>query len=62
MQVLFGPGSQVGMMVKDWPMVSHIGMGKASDCRTILQVVREISVDIRALKGIGCVLKKLCSE
>ena len=38
-------------------MVLHIGMGKASACRMILEVVCEMNMDIQALKGIDGILK-----
>ena len=46
-------------MVEDWSMALHIGMGNASDCRVILEIVREMNVDMQALKGIVGILKAL---
>ncbi len=39
-----------------WSMVLLIGMGKASACRMILNVVCNMNVDIKALKGIDGIL------
>ena len=46
-------------MVEDWPMVLHIGMGKASECRMILEVACELNMAIQALNGIDGILKAL---
>jgi hypothetical protein len=46
-------------MAEDWYMVWHIGMGKASACRMILEVVCEMNVVMQVLKGIVGILKAL---
>ena len=40
-------------------MVLHIGMGKANDCRMILEAVCEMNMDIQALTGIAGFLEAL---
>ena len=48
-------------MVEDWRMALHIGMGKASACRMILEVVCEMSMCIQAPNGIvGMLRTKAC--
>ena len=59
LQVLFSLGSQVGAMVKDSSVVLHIGMGKASACRMMLEVVCKMNMDIQAVKGLDGILKAL---
>ena len=40
-------------------MVLHIGMGKASACRMILEAVCELNLDMESIKVIGPILKAL---
>ena len=59
LQVLFGPRSQVGATVEDWSMILHIGMGKASAARMILEAVSEMNLDMETLRSIANILKAL---
>ena len=59
LQVLFGPGSQVGAPVQDWSMVLSIGMGKSSAARMILEAVSMMNLDHEALKTIAPKIKAL---
>lgn len=56
LQVLFGPGSQVGAPVPDWSLVHSIGMGKSSAARMILEAVSSMNL---SLEDIQCIAPKL---
>lgn len=59
LQVIFGPGSQVGSEVPDWSMVLSVGMGKASACRMILEAVAELNLEPAHLALIAPTVKAL---
>ena len=59
LQVIFGPGSQVGSRVDDFSIVHSIGMGKSSAARMILLAVHEMALSPTDINNLGPKLKAL---